>query len=67
MWMEVGGGVGVVGAVGIAFRLLNGRIDRNRDCLDKVTETIGKHGEDIAVVKAIVKRIEKKINNGRSR
>jgi len=65
MWAEIGGGAGAVTVVGIAFRLLNGRIDRNRDCLDKVTETIGKHGEDIAVVKAVVKRIEKKIDNGR--
>jgi len=65
MWAEIGGGVGVMGAMGIAFKMLNGRIDRNRDCIDKVTKTIVKHGEDIAVVKAVVERIEKKIDGNK--
>ena len=67
MWTEIGGGLGVVGVVGAAFKLLNGRIDRNRDCIDTVKNTLVKHGEDIAVVKAVVERIEDKLDNGSQR
>ena len=67
MWAEVGGGIGFVGIAGLAFKFLNGRIDRNRHCIDTVNKTLVKHGEDIAVVKAVVERIEKKIDGNNKR
>lgn len=55
--------ISLIGSLG--FRHLNGRINRTEDKTDEhfkcLDQKVSKQGEDIAVVKAVVERIEKKI------
>ena len=76
MWAEAGGAVVMLGLVTTGFKFLNGRItraeDKNSETVDKIFDKLDIQNREIGEVKTSVngmkdslKRIERKIDNGR--